>query len=355
MCLSMNKKRICELDGIRGWAAFFVLIFHLCREIFASIIPEFRSFYFYFIFDGLLMVNIFFVLSGDALSNSFITNNVKLSITKLVIKRYLRLAGPIFLSSLIVYLITFNGLNFQDEAARIINNDWLIKFLKSKPNFFEVFKYSLIKVFTGVKYYYALNPFLWPMRIELFGSIAVFFTLTIFKKSKNIYLIVFFFSLILMALGSKYSCFFFGISISILRNKGFFKKNFFNKISFIIIIMGVLLDTFSQSLTKHFPQLTILCSFLIIFGIYNNKTALKFFSNKLSIYLGKISFSLYLIHFSIIISLTSYLIIYFNEKNILNLQTSLLIILISCIFSLIFADLFSRTEEKYLRFLKKIT
>jgi len=351
----MNKKRIYELDGIRGWAAFFVLTFHLCREIFSSIIDEFRSFYLYFIFDGLLMVNIFFILSGDALTNSFITNKNKLTMKMLVIKRYLRLAGPIFLSSLIVYLITFFGLNFKNEAARIINNDWLNGFMKFEVNFFEVIKYSLIKVFAGVKYHYALNPFLWPMKIELFGSIAVFSTLAILKKSKNIYLIVFFLSLILMALGSKYSCFFIGISISILRSKGFFKKNFFNKISFIIIIIGVLLDTFSQSLTKHYPQLTILSSFLIIFGIYNNKTALKFFSNKLSIYLGRISFSLYLIQFSIIISLTSYLIIYFNEKNILNPQNTLLIIFISCIFSVIFADLFTRAEEKYLRFLKKIT
>ena len=88
--------RLSELDGIRGWAAFSVLLFHIMWEVFGIKFPEFRNNYTAFILNGPLAVYVFFVLSGEALSTPYRMTGKRSSVTRLALKRYLRLSIPIF-------------------------------------------------------------------------------------------------------------------------------------------------------------------------------------------------------------------------------------------------------------------
>lgn len=94
--------RIDELDGIRGWAAFRVLIGHtrgglelnpsapLILEIFAN---------------GPLCVRIFFILSGDALSYSVTKPGSKGISPGVVLKRIPRLRGTITIGVMFLFVL----------------------------------------------------------------------------------------------------------------------------------------------------------------------------------------------------------------------------------------------------------
>ena len=106
-------KRIGEIDGVRGWAALCVLLFHLVWETFGNLFPLIKVPYLKLFFDGPMAVYVFFILSGDALSSGYIRSLNKNLIYKLIIKRYFRLLGPILLSCLIVYFLLYFHLTFN--------------------------------------------------------------------------------------------------------------------------------------------------------------------------------------------------------------------------------------------------
>jgi peptidoglycan/LPS O-acetylase OafA/YrhL len=58
--MQTENTRIKEIDGIRGWAALCVLVFHVAGELFGNIYPIFKSGYFRFFLDGHLAVCILY-------------------------------------------------------------------------------------------------------------------------------------------------------------------------------------------------------------------------------------------------------------------------------------------------------
>ena len=171
----MEKKRLHVIDGVRGWAAFSVLLFHILFEVFGAIKPALRSSLVYFIFNGHLAVTIFFILSGDALSTGYLKNRNLATIDALLVKRYFRLTMPIFLSCLTVYILMKAGLTFNIEAGIIIHReDWLVSVIQFQPNILELLYYAFYKVYDGHSSLISYNPFLWTMSVELIGSMLVF-------------------------------------------------------------------------------------------------------------------------------------------------------------------------------------
>lgn len=67
-----------------------------------------------------------------------------------------------------------------------------------------------------------------------------------------------------------------------------------------------LADSILMELNAKPPQVSILIAVCLVFGLYSNQTCPMFFSNKLAGYLGRISFPLYLWHFAVLISFTSW-------------------------------------------------
>src|SRR5690242_4690965 len=109
--------RVHEIDGVRGWAALSVVVFHLFWELFGGEVPTFRSAALRFWLDGPLAVYVFFVLSGDALSWPFFASGDARILDRTVVKRYFRLAIPIFYSSLLCFLLMRAGLTFNHQAG----------------------------------------------------------------------------------------------------------------------------------------------------------------------------------------------------------------------------------------------
>jgi len=169
------RDRLDYLDGLRGWAALSVVIFHCTWELFGSFLPLVRTSYASLLNDGNLAVYIFFVLSGLVLSHGFLVTSDVARLQRLAIGRYLRLAIPIAAASLICLLLLEYGLMFNTDAVKVVGRpDWLGMPYQMAPSVLSWARFFSFDVFFHYDFYSSYDSVLWTMPIELTGSYIVF-------------------------------------------------------------------------------------------------------------------------------------------------------------------------------------
>jgi peptidoglycan/LPS O-acetylase OafA/YrhL len=278
------------------------------------------------------------------------------SLARISIKRYFRLTGPIFISALIVFILMCFKLIYNQEAATIIHReDWLGPVLRFEPDFMSLLRYAFMGVYTNFTPAPPYNPYLWPMAIELAGSFMTFSFLIAYKDLKRPALTAVLAATFLWLFASYFSLFFVGIFFSILRSRNFFTNFRQRKDSTAITACGAILVVVVEWLMEanhtRSDYVLIVQATLFVFCIYGGRWGVSFFSNAVSRYLGRISFSLYLVQFAIITSVTSYLISNYDHDHNLTLQTSFIVIGVSIAAAVVLADIVSRLEQIYLRIL----
>lgn len=318
---SARRLRVHEIDGVRGWAALSVLLYHFFWLLLGDTLAFARNPALHFWLNGPLAVYIFFVLSGDALSWPFVSTGDTLLLDKTVLKRYFRLAIPIFYSSTIVYLLMRAHLTFNHQAAPIVGSGWLGGFLSFSPSVFSMLNFSFSRVFLDFAAYpNSYNRFLWPMPVELVGSFLVFgFCYGIARRPRALHLTL---AAMLIALGiSEYfSLFFAGLAFALLRQRGVFERvraTAFGRVGApALIVAAIAIDTIDATshlfLNDRAPiegRLYSILAMAIVFGIYSNRRLVQFFGNRVSRWLGTVSFPIYLLHFAVMCSLTSFLLL----------------------------------------------
>ncbi|AMO93565.1 acyltransferase family protein [Collimonas fungivorans] len=350
------KNRLEEIDGIRGWAALVVLFFHLTNETFGNLVPVFRSDFLYFLLNGGLAVTVFFILSGDALSSSFLKKTDFALLDSLLIKRYFRLTVPILLSCAIVYVLMLAGANYSAAAAKVIHReDWLGAFLPFEPHLISLLRYSFYLVYAGHSNIVSYNPFLWTMSIELAGSLLVFLYLYLSTRLQAPIRILYALIVFLLVAQSFYCLFFIGILFAQYRANGVFDRlrasRTWNFAVIAMLIAIVITYTFSKKYPNFWQYINInaVTAAALVFCFYTSSWTVGFFSSKFSRFLGEISFPLYLVHFSVIISLTSFLTVKFSGLGTLDTSHIFLIILISIATSITAAVIFRRVEISALK------
>lgn len=354
-------QRLHEIDGIRGWAALSVLLSHLLWEVFGNLVPSLRHPALRFVLDGHLAVFIFFVLSADALSWPFISTGNTAVLDRSVLKRYFRLALPIFFSCLMAYGLMRNGLTFNTEAAALVKSDadWFATCLNFTPSLFSMLNFSFSRVFGGGTYN-SYNAFLWPMPIELFGSFFVFaFCYGIARRPQALRIVGWTVGVAFFV--SEYYCLFFaGLAFGLLRQQGHFDRQRHSMLGRWAAPFGLLLcvavNTLDYAtglnLNRQLPlqqRLYPVLAIAIVYCIYCNAGLVRFFGNGVSRWLGRVSFPIYLVHFSIICSLTAYLIVRAGRAGPLDGGDVLLIsgLTVATVFAV--AQVFERLERATLR------
>jgi peptidoglycan/LPS O-acetylase OafA/YrhL len=357
--MSNNKddtERLFELDGLRGWASLSVLLFHIFCEIFSPYLPGFRGIIPVAFMNGHLAVGVFFVLSGEALSIPYWRSNSRGYVLRQIAKRYPRLTIPIFCSSLILFLLWKAGLVFTGQAAPRVS--WLsdLGFTPSPGNLFE---FSLLGVY-GVDTWYPYNPLLWSMRIEIFGSFIVFGILLlnpIFKLG----VIEFVGVIVLMSLAVEpgLCCILLGLIFGRLHALGVFswcrRTAWMQPIS--AGVLGALL-LFGSSAQREYwfegagvlPFLQssykfVLASVGIVFFVHCNLAVTTFLRSGISRFLGRISFPLYLVQFSVLITFTSAAIVFADKHMGLDWRSASVISALSIAVSLLASVLFLPVEQ----------
>jgi peptidoglycan/LPS O-acetylase OafA/YrhL len=269
----MKKLGIIEL--LRGIAALFVCLFHFghCNIQFVGSSHFFKDFFSF----GWVGVEIFFVISGFIIPYSMLKSNYRIKhFFKFLIKRIVRIEPPYIVSIILVLLlgllsslsIQFNGIPQQINFVQILSHllyltehigfEWL------QPVYWtleiEFHFYILIALFL---------PLIWESKYSFVTAIFVlcltqsFIPLTIFKFSS-------YFAIGLIALGYA------------------LEKITKRESLLLILIVIIWLCYLEQS------SVMIAASFSTVLAIM----FLKIHSKHID-YLGKISFSLYLIHIPI--------------------------------------------------------
>jgi peptidoglycan/LPS O-acetylase OafA/YrhL len=354
---SQNMTRIAEVDGIRGWAALVVVLFHAFGEMLKYAVPAVHSQWLAPLFAGDVAVSVFFVLSGDALSSAYFAGGGYRCIDRLLVRRYFRLTIPIFMSCLITYCIMVAGLDYHEKAAVILQRpDWLGQFLQFNASIIKFLQYSLIGVYVSHSRELSYNPFLWTMSIEIVGSMLVFLLLYLWERLTKPHLVCIALTLWLLAIGSNFALFFAGVLLGYWRQQGCFEGLLLNsryqKIALTIVIgVGGGLMLTSEMLKPHWlSPIMMLVAILLVFCFYTQGNLRAFFNNKLSHILGDISFPLYLVHFQVLISLMSYLVVAdYSSKGAIDQNAMVRFALVTVLMSLIAAWCFRQLERKILK------
>jgi len=124
-------------------------------------------------------VSVFFVLSGFVLSASAMQmagDRNPLRLAAQILRRWVRLAGPILGSSLLIWAVVEAGWVFNTPASGLNGSSWLAMHFgwrawqaNSLP---ILIRQSLFDVFTTGEQWW--NAALWTMKIEFWGSLGVF-------------------------------------------------------------------------------------------------------------------------------------------------------------------------------------
>jgi peptidoglycan/LPS O-acetylase OafA/YrhL len=324
LIIENNTKRVIHLDGLRGIASFIVYVFHFVLAFLPSIIRNEKFGWFIdtplsFFINGKFAVAIFFVLSGFVLSFPFFLNYNQDALVSAAFRRYFRLAIPVFVSSILCYLLLkFHFFqNMQVGRFYTRSTEYLSLLYNFEPNFLFMVQESLYEIFfIGlVDAYKNYNHVLWTIHYEFLGSFLVYSFLGIFGNWKKRWII--YPVLILIFYKTYFLAFVFGIILgdNFLLVAG---KKRSSIVIWLIILSGFVIGGYStRDIIGVYNSLTSLANGievnpeilfysigagLLILGINSNKYIIEVLDSKIFQFLGKISFSVYLLHVPIMLS-----------------------------------------------------
>lgn len=348
----MKNSKIGYLDGIRGIAAFVVVLNHMVALFYPgfyggvihtsnSLETTLRNSPFYVFINGHFAVCLFFILSGFVLSYKFFNTWDKEVIREAVIKRYFRLVIPVVFSIFLAYLFMEIGLFYNQEAVLITQSNWGV-FWNFEPEFIPMLKDAFVDTFINYSPG-TYNMVLWTMTHEFIGSLVVFAILFIVSGFKKKQRFIFYILAIIYYRHAYTSGFIVGMMMCDYYcniNWKFFKNEIF---SWILFISGLLIGSYylkiDSVLQPGFVDMEksyfLIGGTMVIFGLLNSDILQKFFSIKPILWLGQISFSMYIIHllifgtFSCYVFVKIYGIFNYNMAFLITIIPSLIIMFIS--------------------------
>jgi len=176
-------RRILYLDGLRGWAALFVLFHHLLLAFApdgheAGIKTSPAAAPLSFLTDGPLAVSIFFILSGIVLTAAVTAageKGTRIGLVALALKRWLRLGLPIFAAGLVVLALLSLQVDRSIAIGWAAESSWMRKFFPPAydPGVLDVLREAFVTAFVGPETP-VHDPVLWTIRIEFPGSLLIF-------------------------------------------------------------------------------------------------------------------------------------------------------------------------------------
>jgi peptidoglycan/LPS O-acetylase OafA/YrhL len=309
MTLNTNH-RFAELDGLRGIASLMVFFSHFVGFFYES---EFINFMqnspLRFFWNGDAAVNLFFVLSGFVLAKSMIGK--KIGYLSYITKRIFRIYPAYYFSILLSLFL----MQFFISSNMFELSNWAQSFWKSNLFLSDIIDHIiLIKNFNTR----LINPVVWSLSVELKISILIPLIIMLFKKERNIY---FNYCVLLMSyiLSLAIPFFFFfpqfmlGVLFALNYNKIIIIVSEINKTLFLLICILIIFLFGNRFL---FPRIaayselisTFLCGFgsfgLLIISI-NVKWVKDILASKVGVFLGKTSYSFYLLHLPLLIIISS--------------------------------------------------
>jgi len=329
--------RVEYLEGLRGITAFTVFLGHFFPlYIRIALLMSFA----YILRD--FSVCIFFVLSGYVLTFTFFSTANQEILVSGAVRRYFRLLIPILFLLVVTYVLIFPGLgNLFDLPAlyaMISQGLWGV-FLQGQSAYLPN-----VRDYTGA---------LWTITIEFIGSFIVFSFAALFGQLRNRW--VFYLVALFLFLNTYYLAFILGMILAdmsanksgqIIRIKnpwiliaafasvailgiypldltGLGISSGISALTKVVTTTGPFVDTLLFQCGGNISVenfIHILAAFLLLMLLLNSDWLKAMLSHRIPVFLGKISFSLYLIHMIIIFTFSTYVMtaLFNGPVNVIN-------------------------------------
>lgn len=336
---SVDEGKLAYLESVRGLAALVVVINHIIIAFYPAgfdglhTVPVhnrvleglLHGFPLGFLIAGNFAVVLFFILSGYVLTYKFFQNHDPHDLRRQAAKRLLRLGVPVFFTVMLSYILIING-SFTNWKLHEITSSpqagWIFNFM---PTLADALYNATVGVFlgTGTKY----NPVLWTMPVELIGSFVVFGFALLVGTLKRRY--VFYIGAIVLLQSSFMTCFILGALLAdITHNTNvitFFKTKVSSVyaytalgIAYLIACTPIVGKDFADTVYgRILPDATsafgayylwlFFGAFILLFAVLVLPKLQAILNKKLFVWLGGLSFSIYLTHFLILYSLGSWI------------------------------------------------
>jgi len=324
--------KLVPLEGLRGIAAAIVVLYHLVLGFTpkgVGVVPHGHGFWDVIIQFGLGLLNggaavaVFFVLSGFILSLPFANDRRLSRIFFAMLKRWPRLAALTTIACLFAWALIWLSTREYKHAADAIGSGWMATHgnapLDGHPlSFLNALREGLFTAFlTGDVHF---DSPLWTMRIELFSSFAIFLAAPILFAVQSWPLRLALIFVVMVICGGNYpityfSDFLIGTILAML-----FAENRLPVLSGAqALIAGVVAIylfsfTYEQKLLIHAPLKAIMPAgdtshfvwdagaALMIMLLLGNPFLRRIFSKSWAVWLGLLSFPIYLLHGPIMLS-----------------------------------------------------
>lgn len=318
-----SHAKVLSVEGTRGVAAFMVILSHLSLTFF----PYLHAFSgapdpahavqyaihhspFCFFFSGTAAVYVFFVLSGYILSHVAL-KKAPHEMVGVFLKRYPRLMMPAVASCLLAYAAYAL---VASDTARL--TDWIASQPVSDPTLGGALYSGAIDSFVFGQSSY--NAVLWTMQLELIGSFVIF-ALCLFKNNKAavaanaaafaLIAVMAYLRLYNAAFALSLTAFLVG---NLLQKAG--RASLPGAVSLPLLLLGLYFagahqnsDAYALISAVLGDQVDPVCNFmagvLIVCAVILGPGLRDFFSARLFVAMGRLSFSVYLVHLPMVYTL----------------------------------------------------
>lgn len=335
-------KKLDYIDGLKGIGALMV---YLCHFVFAfyyaayTLLPEHVNTKtgveiligktpLNFLYNGNGAVCLFLVFSGFVLCLSYFRTGDRARLKAGARKRYFRLMPVILAVNVLIFILMYLGLYRNAETAVITKSvPWFQGFNQFEPSFFGMLYESLLGCFVRGSNDY--NGVLWTIPYLFWGALLVY--LAAYLVGENPLRYAAYGVMILAAL--KTDVYFTGIFLGFVLCDFFCTQERlvrlyrrFRLIPPLVFLLGFYLTSY-PSIGTELPGTIygilpaaytviyhIAGAFLLTAGVLGCDRLQWFFSRKPFLYLGKISYSLYLLHFPVIAAFSCWFFLEFYGK-----------------------------------------
>ena len=276
------------LDGLRGWGAVFVLLYHVFCDVLPPHAPIARTMSLLIPFNGVFAVYVFFIVSGFSLTIDYLVRGDLSALTRIAAGRYLRLAIPVFLACLVVHLALLWGL-IGPPSERLPVFQQAIHF---EPTTSHLFRFAFFDVFFNYQNSDTYIRPLWTMSYELIGSFIVLAAALVLRplKARLLILLILLGVLLNIPALALFALFPIGFLLADALNRGWLDDRPF--LGSILLAAGASIPL----LLPHSPRLWELAAVAVVCGSISIPRVRRFLENPTSLHLGKICFPLYLMH-----------------------------------------------------------
>jgi len=320
-----NTERILWLDGFKGILCLLIFVHHFLLLFFPAIhygeaAPSYlKGFDTYLsqsplsvIFNGNFMVALFCIISAIVISRSIMDTENREKLAGAVVKRYFRLMMPVLGVGFITFLFSNLGMFTNVSVGEAVNSPWAIQYYRDAISFKDFMSSAFIRTwFYGDN---TLSTAYW-MLSELFVGSLVCMLLSVipwkYPKASCVFYIIL--AYVYVDRADLMLAFILGTFIGWISI--YWQKLFNPYLGACALVLGILLGGYPSGVVPEnfyryidfmsYVDWHILGAAATVFGLFCCKFIQKILCSRIFIWLGKISYSVYLIHILILFSFTT--------------------------------------------------